>query len=489
MDDELQRNIGEIMRLADDLTQLTWQAEERAIQQKSALRVDSGELIAHLSVACELRHPADARTVRSALKSSYQAFARAHRDNLGPDGEPELLALNARLREMIGVLSLVVDSDAEDWPELGPGSVGEHVSAAAYQNEIAELRAELQATAKQMQALLERIEELKNQPGLDGEETLNRIEEQLAVIRRAVHSPQVTAGINLGVVSMGVTSSRLQDLRLDAVLSGRTLNKLWLQYAPLELRFAVDTADATVEAAPEKLGRVPGLVNDAKATLGRGRAVADRVLRFGGKVFPPRIPGGPQSSRPEDLPDLATFRELPFAPEMVVIPGGTFLMGSPGDEPGRNDGEGPQHEVTVPRFALGASAVTFAEYDRFCEATDREIAEDEGWGRDDWPAIHVSWIDATAYCEWLSGETGAEYRLPSEAEWEYACRAGSTVPFWWADAITPAQANYDGTQVYNRGEKGEDSAADSAGAEFCAEPVRALADAWQCLGMVRRRLA
>lgn len=188
-----------------------------------------------------------------------------------------------------------------------------------------------------------------------------------------------------------------------------------------------------------------------------GSQFADAALfdcRLVGAVFSRVVIGGVKL-RPEDLPDLATFKEAEFAPEMVVIPGGTFLMGSPEDEPGRLHNEGPQHEVTVPRFALGACAVTFAEYDHFCETTEREKPEDKGWGRDERPAIYVSWKDASAYCEWLSGETGCEYRLPSEAEWEYACRASSVGPFWWGDTIAPEQANYDGTFRYNGGEKGE----------------------------------
>ena len=160
---------------------------------------------------------------------------------------------------------------------------------------------------------------------------------------------------------------------------------------------------------------------------------------------------------PDPWPAGKVFRDLdePWCPEMVVIPGGTFVMGSPEDEPERRDNEGPQHEVEVPRFALGIYAVTFAEYDHFCEATGREKPWDQNWGRADRPVINVSWGEASAYCEWLSGAVGCEYRLPSEAEWEYAARAGSTTPFWWGWTITPAQASYDSREAYNGGETGK----------------------------------
>jgi formylglycine-generating enzyme required for sulfatase activity len=86
--------------------------------------------------------------------------------------------------------------------------------------------------------------------------------------------------------------------------------------------------------------------------------------------------------------------------------------------------------------------VTFDEYDRFCERARREKPGDEGWGRGRRPVINVSWDDAQAYIAWLSHETGKTYRLPSEAEWEYACRAGTTSRHSFGDAITPRDANY-----------------------------------------------
>ncbi len=129
------------------------------------------------------------------------------------------------------------------------------------------------------------------------------------------------------------------------------------------------------------------------------------------------------------------------SPVMVVIPGGRFLMGSPPDEPERRDNE-RQHEVEVAPFALGKFAVTFEEYDRFATATKREKPSGEGWGRERRPVINVTWVDAMAYAEWLSQQTGQTYRLPTEAEWEYACRAGTATPFYFGTTINEKQANY-----------------------------------------------
>ena len=155
--------------------------------------------------------------------------------------------------------------------------------------------------------------------------------------------------------------------------------------------------------------------------------------------------------------DFSVFKDVdaPWCPEMVVIPAGEFVMGSPSGEAERSRNEGPQHRVTIGyRFALGRYAVTFDEYDHFCAATRREKPKDQGWGRGRRPVINVIWRDAVAYCEWLSERTGQRYRLPSEAEWEYACRAGTTTPFSFGATIGAEQVNHDGNHPYGSGEKG-----------------------------------
>ena len=130
-----------------------------------------------------------------------------------------------------------------------------------------------------------------------------------------------------------------------------------------------------------------------------------------------------------------------FGPEMIALPAGSFTMGAPPDEPGRYYHEGPQHQVDIAQpFALGKYAVTFEEYDRYAAAAGVKKPEDQGWGRGRRPVINVSWDDAQGYCRWLSEQTGAAYRLPSEAEWEYACRAG-TAEATYAGAMEILGAN------------------------------------------------
>ena len=124
-------------------------------------------------------------------------------------------------------------------------------------------------------------------------------------------------------------------------------------------------------------------------------------------------------------------------PEMVWIKAGSFQMGN---MKGNSD-EKPLHNVSIKRFAMGKYELTFAEYDQFAKATDRNMPDDKGWGRDNHPVINVDWNDVTDYVIWLSHKTGKTYRLPTEAEWEYAARADTSTQYWWGDNMGSHQEN------------------------------------------------
>jgi len=137
-----------------------------------------------------------------------------------------------------------------------------------------------------------------------------------------------------------------------------------------------------------------------------------------------------------------SFRDADFAPEMLVVPAGSFMMGSPESEEGHSALESPQHEVAIPQpFAVGRFPVTFVEWDAAQADPDWQQVTgleprtpyDQGWGRGSRPVIAVSWKDAQAYAKWLSEKTGKAYRLLSEAGWEYAARAGTTSRYWFGD--------------------------------------------------------
>ena len=139
------------------------------------------------------------------------------------------------------------------------------------------------------------------------------------------------------------------------------------------------------------------------------------------------------------------FRDIdePWCPEMVEVPAGHFMMGSPESDEQARDSEKPQHPVRFQhQLLVGRYPVTFEEYDHFCQSTGRQRPEDSGWDRGRRPVINVSWEDAGAYTRWLGSASGQPYRLLSEAEWEYACRAGTTTRYWWGDEIAPEYANF-----------------------------------------------
>ncbi len=153
-----------------------------------------------------------------------------------------------------------------------------------------------------------------------------------------------------------------------------------------------------------------------------------------------------------------SFTECAHCPEMVVVPAGSFTMGSPATEAGRGANEGPESRVTFGRpFAVARTAVTFEEWDACVAAggCNGYRPGDEGRPRGRYPVVNVSWEDAQAYLTWLSKATGKPYRLLSEAEREYVTRAGATTPFWWGGSISTRQANYDGTVAYGGENKGE----------------------------------
>ncbi|UTW11912.1 SUMF1/EgtB/PvdO family nonheme iron enzyme [Marinobacterium rhizophilum] len=123
-----------------------------------------------------------------------------------------------------------------------------------------------------------------------------------------------------------------------------------------------------------------------------------------------------------------------YGPQMVHLPRGSFLMGS--DSRQSDDNEKPVQQISIDHaVALARHEVTFEDYDRFAQATGRPLPDDNGWGRGRQPVINVSWADASAYAQWLATETEQPYRLPSEAEWEYAARAGTRSLYWWGDEL------------------------------------------------------
>jgi len=144
----------------------------------------------------------------------------------------------------------------------------------------------------------------------------------------------------------------------------------------------------------------------------------------------------PASHRPGEV-----FRDCDDCAEMVVVPAGEFNMGSAESAP-----ESPPHHVVIPNpFAIGRREVTFVEWD-LCVAAKvcKYSPSDHGWGRADRPVIDVSWDDAKVFIGWLSQKTGQAYRMPTEAEWEYAARAGTESAYWWGRDVGVGHAKCEG---------------------------------------------
>jgi formylglycine-generating enzyme required for sulfatase activity len=195
-----------------------------------------------------------------------------------------------------------------------------------------------------------------------------------------------------------------------------------------------------------------------------------RIMMLGFMMAAFASAASPQSSSPtastgavlKDFRPGQTFRDCPECPEMVVIPAGSFMIGSPTSEPGHYRDEEPQRQVTIHKFAAGKFDVTRGQWAEFVSATHRETSTGCAWTArskdkpdpigswknlgflqdDNHPVVCVTWQDAQDYARWLSGRTGHKYRLLTEGEWEYAARARTTTPYPWGPAATHENANY-----------------------------------------------
>jgi formylglycine-generating enzyme required for sulfatase activity len=176
---------------------------------------------------------------------------------------------------------------------------------------------------------------------------------------------------------------------------------------------------------------------------------------FPEKRIQPLTPEIEQALLPKD-----SFKECDVCPEMVVVPKGSYMMGTPAEEPDRFKGEDPIHRVSFAKpFAVGRFTISFDEWDA-CLADGgcaRNKGDDKGFGRGRMPAQGINFEAAKSYLTWLSKKVGRTYRLPSESEREYFTRAGTSTPFWFGNTISAQDANYQASTPYGGGPRGVDS--------------------------------
>jgi formylglycine-generating enzyme required for sulfatase activity len=253
---------------------------------------------------------------------------------------------------------------------------------------------------------------------------------------------------NCDLRGFDMTAARL----LGCDFSGSLIDGARLDQAEID---QVASADVQAEAWGSTWGTAWGKDPVLRTNL---RAAADWDAYVASWQPPKRL------ASDDHLPVGAVFQDAPFAPELVVIPPGWFMMGSPETERERRKAEGPQHRVRIPlRLAVGRHPVTFEQMDFAVDdgALDSYRPENRVWDRlghlnlwenDGCPAINVSWYDAQAYVAWLSRKTRQQYRLLSEAEWEYCCRATSSGRYSFGDNRNEFSrfASYSGNSIQER---------------------------------------
>jgi formylglycine-generating enzyme required for sulfatase activity len=269
-----------------------------------------------------------------------------------------------------------------------------------------------------------------------------------AVRLRAAGRIWLALGVSLSVAAAAVLAPP-SAVAVVAVLGALSLSRPWQRRAWARLRsvFAPPAppapVDEAVEPPPSRRPLPPGIASLA-------------TYRFSVVTVDER--GVERERREAEARYFAEDLGAGVALEMTLVPGGTFVMGSPADEAKRGSAEGPQHRVTLGPFFFGRYPVTQAQWRAVARLRkiERDLdPEPSHFKGDTRPVEQVTWHNAVEFCRRLSRHTGRDYRLPSEAQWEYACRAGTTTPFHFGPTITPELVNYDGKYPYGAAAKGK----------------------------------
>jgi len=234
-----------------------------------------------------------------------------------------------------------------------------------------------------------------------------------------------------GVTISGAVHDQVRN-KIDAVFAGAGARRL--KNIPDRVRIYNVLAQEEAAAHRARIKRQRFALAATAGVLGAAALALLAIL-----AAPYLAPVAP----PPPAAELPRLRDCTDCPELAAIPAGSYLRGSSSEQAGHDPSEGPVSRVEFARgFALGRYEVTFAQWDLcVAEGGCTSTPIDRGWGRGTRPVIYVSWTDVNEYLAWLGARTGKRYRLPSEAEWEYAARAGAATAFPWGDAMLPERAN------------------------------------------------
>ena len=323
--------------------------------------------------------------------------------------------------------------------------------------QLAEERAVFEGRAEEATTLKRELDALRQFPNVSSDS----VEQQQPVQQSAGFRPSYAFGIaGLALLIGGSTGWLLKNGDTSSDASSATIEEMRQQIEELRGQVNDKTAEAAgfedqlkaLKGAGDDRDRITALTDEIDSLKGRleaseqqAAAREDELNGMRWALAEAQTALAKRNSQAVSTEQYGeTFRDCSECPEMVVIPAGEFLMGSPEGE--GLDWERPQHRVTINTpFALGKYEVTFDEWDACLAAGGCEHEpDDRGWGRGDRPVMNVSWEDVKQYCGWLAKKTDQNYRLPSEAEWEYAARAGTETAYFWGNEVGKNQANCDG---------------------------------------------
>ena len=426
MQEQNQQAVSTITQLESQLKQLTLD-RDAALEEQQVIREKMNALRGEVEVARglmnagsqgqvedpeKLRHELSESKKNMAIALRLRAEAEAARD--------QLIEERNKLRQELG----------EEATQSAPVQV----------RTLAADKAGNDGSSRQPKAAMVSIPENKAKP--EGREKAARQPAVAGVGRGGSQRRWLGAAIGLGVVTAVALAAWL-FIGVESPLSG-----------VIEVLGVPDVADVKGQNSGDEKPLAPAIPVVATSKPAKPVSPLDEVRESVAVITPPRpvvtevVAEAPAKEvvpepRPQQASATRSFQDSLKGglkgPLMVELPASEYLMGSPGNS--LNFDEGPRHNVTLPVFSISKNEITFADYDKFARSTGRRMPYDESWGRGDRPVINVSWNDAQAYTSWLSKKTGKHYRLPTEAEWEYAARAGSDGKAWWDSDADVKQAN------------------------------------------------